>query len=113
VTPEKIAAVLNSPAHERLREWAAIGPVQRAEVESFADAVASPLPAVQTVPKEAILHRMKYHFRKADPSDPESVDDWDLYEPTVECADCIDVLIVRSDRSDATALHQAHQKEGA
>lgn len=44
VQPTKIAAALSNPACERLREWAAIGPVQRAEVESFAELVAATCP---------------------------------------------------------------------
>lgn len=35
-----ITAALSAPGVERLREWASIGPVQRAAVESFADALA-------------------------------------------------------------------------
>lgn len=35
-----INAALADPACQRLAEWAAIGPVQRAAVESFADRIA-------------------------------------------------------------------------
>ena len=38
--PKSITTALNNPACERLKEWAAIGPVQRAAVEDFADLIA-------------------------------------------------------------------------
>jgi hypothetical protein len=38
---DTIAAALADPACTRLREWAAIGPVQRAAVQSFADRLAA------------------------------------------------------------------------
>ena len=40
-----IAAALTDPACKRLAEWVAIGPVQRAAVESFADRIAQPASA--------------------------------------------------------------------
>jgi hypothetical protein len=36
---DRISAALDAAGCERLREWAAIGPVQRAAVEAFADAL--------------------------------------------------------------------------
>jgi hypothetical protein len=46
--------------------------------------------AQSPIPESSILHRMKYHWR-------EDEQDWDLYEPDVECKDCIPVLIVRAE----------------
>ena len=40
-TSRAITLALNRPECDRLREWASIGPVQRAEVQSFADAIAA------------------------------------------------------------------------
>jgi hypothetical protein len=40
VPADRIRAALAAPGCERLREWAAVGPVQRAAVEAFADALA-------------------------------------------------------------------------
>lgn len=41
-----IDSALADPACQRLAEWAAIGPVQRAAVESFADRLAQPGPVL-------------------------------------------------------------------
>jgi hypothetical protein len=41
LTDERIKLALQAPGCERLREWASIGPVQRAAVELFADRIAA------------------------------------------------------------------------
>lgn len=62
-----IAAALALPACTRLREWASIGPVQRAEVQSFADALLAAL--AQQVPEP-----------QGDPHDREPI-----YQATIDC----------------------------
>lgn len=49
------------------------------------------------VAEGAILQRMKYHPRPAEPEIGMLHDDFDLYDMDIECANCIDVLIVRAD----------------
>lgn len=52
---DTIAAALADPACTRLREWAAIGPVQRAAVQSFADRLAGPSVPADEKPSRADL----------------------------------------------------------
>ena len=40
---ERVQLALSAPGCERLAEWAAIGPVQRASVEQFAQSLAQPV----------------------------------------------------------------------
>lgn len=74
-------------------------------------ALAGVAPTAPAIPESAILHRMKYHFFKADPNDPNDVDDWELFDPDINCdGGCIDVLIVRADavRTDGVSAPE-HQ----
>jgi hypothetical protein len=65
------------------------------------------VPVASVIPESAILHRMKYHFFKADPTNPEDVDDWELFDPDIDCEHgCIDVLIVRADAVGVAPTHK-------
>lgn len=59
--------------------------------------------AKTALPEIAILARMKYRHRPAEPEIGVMEDDFDLYESDIECATCVDVLIVRADAVHLTA----------
>jgi hypothetical protein len=64
---DTIAAALADPACTRLREWAAIGPVQRAAVQSFADRLAA-APSVPAGWVDAVMEQAQV-FASAHPQE--------------------------------------------
>lgn len=58
---------LTAPECHRLREWAAIGPVQRAEVESFAELVQPSAPSAEPAAKWCAVHQ---HYKPCEHTAP-------------------------------------------
>ena len=68
---ERVQRALSAPGCERFAEWAAIGPVQRAAVEQFAQSLVQPALDVDAL-SEAIMN--------LPPTPPGFSTGWDVYD---------------------------------